>query len=60
MNRVVVAHGPNLAELMDYLPPEGTLLIFRPLGLQANPSFEYLASVAPGQWSAWLKTMGVR
>lgn len=60
LNRVVVAHGPNLAELMDYLPPEGTLLIFRPLGLQAHPSFEYLGSVAPGQWSAWLKTMGVR
>ena len=60
LNRVVVAHGPNLAEIMDYLPPEGTLLIFRPLGLQADPSFEYLASVAPGQWGALLKTLGVR
>ena len=60
VNRVVVAHGPNLAELMDYLPPEGTLLIFRPLGLQADPSFEYLASVGPGQWGTLLKTLGVR
>lgn len=60
LNRVVVAHGPNLAEIMDYLPPEGTLLIFRPLGLQSKPSFEYLASVAPGQWGALLKTLGVR
>lgn len=60
LNRVVVAHGPNLAELMDYLPPEGTLLVFRPLGLQANPSFEYLASVTPTQWDAWFKTLGGR
>ena len=60
LNRIVVAHGPNLAELMDYLPPEGALLIFRPLGLQANPSFEYLASVTPAQWDAWFKTLGVR
>ena len=60
LNRVVVAHGPNLAEIMDYLPPEGTLLIFRPLGLQADPSFEYLASVAPGQWAELLKTLRLR
>lgn len=60
LNRVVVAHGPNLAELMDYLPPEGALLIFRPLGLEAQPSFEYLASVTPAQWGAWFKTLGVR
>ena len=60
LNRVVVAHGPNLAEIMDYLPPEGTLLIFRPLGLQAQPSFEYLASVAPGQWGELLKTLRLR
>ena len=59
LNRVVVAHGPNLAELMNYLPPEGTLVIFRPLGLDATPSFEYLASVQPGQWDALLKTLGV-
>ena len=60
LNRIVVAHGPNLAELMDYLPPEGALLVFRPLGLQANPSFEYLASVTPKQWDALLKTWGLR
>ena len=60
LNRVVVAHGPNLAELMNYLPPEGTLLIFRPLGLDTRPSFEYLASVAPTQWDATLKALGLR
>lgn len=60
LNRIVVAHGPNLADLMNYLPPEGTLILFRPLGLDADPSFEYLASVAPGQWGAVLKTLGLR
>ena len=60
LNRIVVAHGPNLADLMNYLPPEGTLILFRPLGLDADPSFEYLASVAPGQWGTVLKTLGLR
>ena len=60
MNRVVVAHGPNMAELMNYLPPEGSLLIFRPLGLAAQPSFEYLASIDSGQWGALLKTLGLQ
>ena len=60
LNRVVAAHGPNLAEIMDYLPPEGTVLFFRPLGLEANPSFEYLSSISPGQWDAALKALGLR
>lgn len=57
LNRVVVAHGPNLAELIDYLPPEGTLVVFRPLGLQADPGFEYLASVELRQWEALLQAL---
>ena len=49
------------ATLTTYLlPPEGTLLIFRPLGLDTRPSFEYLASVAPTQWDATLKALGLR
>lgn len=59
-NRIVVAHGPNLAEIMNYLPPEGTVLIFRPLGPQADPGFEYLASVAPEQWGPLVRTWGLR
>ena len=60
LNRVVVAHGPNLAEIMDYLPPEGTVLFFRPLGLDVVPSFEYLSSISPGQWDAALKALGLQ
>ncbi|MBX9936606.1 MAG: histidine phosphatase family protein [Burkholderiaceae bacterium] len=57
-NRVVVAHGPNIAELMDYLPPEAALIIFRPLGSAAQPSFEYLASIEPQHWPALLTQLG--
>ncbi|HAF45671.1 MAG TPA: histidine phosphatase family protein [Gallionellaceae bacterium] len=50
-NRVLVAHAPNLMDLMGYFPkPEGTLVIFRPLG----DSFEYLGSIAPQQWKELL------
>ena len=57
-NRVVVAHGPNIAELMDYLPPEATLVIFRPLGNAAEPSFEYLASIEAKHWPELLMQLG--
>lgn len=57
LNRVVVAHGPNMAELMDYMPPEGTMIIFRPLGEQAG--FEYLASIEPPHWPALLRELGL-
>ncbi len=60
LNRIVAAHGPNLAELMDYLPPEGTVLFFRPLGLDVVPSFEYLSSISPGQWDAALQALGLQ
>lgn len=50
-NRVLVAHAPNLMDLMGYFPkPEGTLVIFRPLG----DGFEYLGSIAPQQWKELL------
>lgn len=52
-NRVLVAHAPNLMDLMGYFPkPEGTVVIFRPLG---NGGFEYLGSIAPQQWQEVLR-----
>lgn len=56
-NRVVVAHGPNIAELMDYLPGEGTMILFRPLG--PGRGFEYLASITPSHWPTLLKALGL-
>jgi hypothetical protein len=52
-NRVLVAHAPNLMDIMGYFPkPEGTVVVFRPLG---DKGFEYLGSIAPQQWPALLK-----
>ena len=56
-NRVVIAHGPNIAELMDHLPPEGGVLLFRPLGTQHPVGFEYLASIEPHHWPALLRQL---
>ena len=49
-NRLIIAHGPNLMDLIGYFPKEGTLVIFRPQGGRANGTFRYVASVAPGAW----------
>lgn len=51
-NRVLLAHGPNLAEIMSYFPPEGTLVIIKPLG---DAGFEYQASIRPEHWAELLK-----
>lgn len=52
-NRVLVAHAPNLMDLMGYFPkPEGTVVVFRPLG---NGGFEYLGNIAPQQWQEVLR-----
>lgn len=52
-NRVLVAHAPNLMDIMGYFPkPEGTVVVFRPLG---DKGFEYLGSIAPQQWPSLLK-----
>lgn len=49
-NRVLVAHAPNLMDMMGYFPkPEGTVVVFKPLG---GNQFEYLGSIAPQQWKA--------
>ena len=47
VNRLLVAHGPNLADLMNYFPPEGTLVIFSPLG---EEGYLYRASIPPDLW----------
>ena len=52
-NRVLVAHAPNLMDLMGYfIKPEATIAIFRPLGAGG---FEYVSSIPPTKWSDPLK-----
>jgi phosphohistidine phosphatase SixA len=52
-NRVLVAHAPNLMDLIGYFPkPEGTLVVFKPLG---DGGFEYLGNIAPEQWREVLR-----
>jgi hypothetical protein len=52
-NRVLVAHAPNMADLMGYfVKPEATVVVMRPLG---DGQFEYLASIHPAMWPALLK-----
>lgn len=58
-NRVVVAHGPNIAEIMDYLPREATLVIFRPQGAANEDGFDYVASIEPEHWAELLQALGL-
>lgn len=51
-NRVLVAHGPNLVEVMEYFPVEGTLVIIEPHA--DGQGFTYLGSIEPPHWSALL------
>lgn len=52
-NRVLVAHAPNMADLMGYfVKPEATVVVLRPLG---EGRFEYLASIHPAMWPGLLK-----
>jgi hypothetical protein len=51
-NRLLLAHAPNLMELIGYFPKEGTLVIFRPKGAAG---FDYVASVAPAHWPELLR-----
>lgn len=51
-NRILVAHAPNLADLMGYFPEvEGTVIVFKPLGAG---EFEYAASILPEDWERLL------
>jgi phosphohistidine phosphatase SixA len=51
-NRMLVAHGPNLMDLIGYFPAEGTLAVFRP---GSGAGFEYVASIPPGLWTELLR-----
>ena len=50
-NKVLVAHAPNMYDLMGYFPKyEGTVVVFRPV---EGGSYEYLGSIKPQDW-LWL------
>lgn len=52
-NRIIVAHAPNMADLIGYfVKPEGTVVVIRPGG--AN-GFEYVASIPPSLWNQLVK-----
>jgi hypothetical protein len=51
-NSMVVAHAPNLMDLIGYFPKEGTLIIFQPKG---EGRFDYIASIPPPLWSELLR-----
>jgi len=52
-NRLLVAHAPNLMDLIGYFPKEGTLVAFRP---DASAEINYVASIPPALWPALLGT----
>jgi phosphohistidine phosphatase SixA len=48
-NRLIVAHAPNLADLIGFfVKPEGNMVVFRPGG---EKGFEYIGSVHPEDWA---------
>lgn len=52
-NRMLVAHAPNMADLMGYfVKPEGTVVVIEPLG---DGQFRYLASIPPDLWPKLLR-----
>lgn len=51
-NRLLLAHAPNLADLIGFfVKPEGTLVVFAQRG---PDGFEYVASIPPGLWTELL------
>lgn len=52
-NRLIVAHAPNMADLIGYfVKPEGTVVVILPLG---GDRFEYVASIHPAMWPQLLR-----
>lgn len=52
-NRVLLAHAPNLADLIGFfVKPEGTVVVFAQQGAQG---YEYVASIHPASWSDLLE-----
>lgn len=56
-NRLVIAHGPNLMDVMGYFPKEATLVVFRPKG---KNMFEYVASIPPDLWARLLPAGAIK
>ena len=52
-NRLLIAHAPNLMDLIGYFPKEATLVVFRPRG--EREGFDYVASIPPALWSELLQ-----
>jgi len=47
-NRFLLAHAPNLADLIGFfVKPEGTIVVFRQSGAEG---YEYVASIHPDDW----------
>ena len=51
INRLLVAHAPNLMDVIGYFPKEATLVVFRPEG---NGQFAYIGSIPPAHWDSLL------
>lgn len=51
-NRLIIAHAPNLMDLIAYFPKEATLVVFKPGG---SAGFNYIASISPGLWPNLLR-----
>lgn len=52
-NRVIVAHAPNMMDLIGYfIKTEASIAIFQPLGDQ---KFEYLGTILPHAWPDLIK-----
>ena len=52
-NRLLVAHAPNLADLIGFfVKPEGTVVVFAQKG---NAGYEYIASIHPKMWAELLR-----
>lgn len=56
-NRLVIAHAPNLMDLMGYFPREATLVVFRPRG---KAGFDYVASIPPDMWAELLPAGAIK
>lgn len=49
-NRFILAHAPNLADVMGYFPKvEATVVVFLPHG----STFEYVGSIRPDEWAGF-------
>ena len=52
-NRLLIAHAPNLADLIGFfVKPEGTIVVFAQRGPEG---YEYVASIPPSQWQELLR-----